>query len=321
MRSYFRQLLLEKRRQQLLKAGKWVPWKLPKLPAWSYPMNVERRYSVQIQRTMREFALVSAAWVRDNLPRLIQAQASRHHTDHQDGVNDDLIPYRGAFHEVQVSQFGSQATGYTAKILQFGTEVANYSKKQWAKIMGAVLGHEYYPAEPWLQEVTQEWADGNHQLIKSLSDEYITKSNLLLQEGILSGQQYPQLTADLLKLNKNLTVNRAKLIATDQVGKLNGRLAMHRQLDAGLSLYTWETAGDERVRQIHRSLDHQICKWSDSTVYRLAGVWLPRTGNMDRSTPGQPIRCRCIGLPFFEPMLQDIDQELSEDPELANLSQ
>jgi hypothetical protein len=42
---------------------------------------------------------------------------------------------------------------------------------------------------------------------------------------------------------------------------------------------------------------------------------------MERANPGQPIRCRCIGLPFFEPMLLEIDQELAEDPELADILQ
>lgn len=316
MKPYFRQLLLEARRQQLLKAGRWVPWKaLPKDLRWVYPTNLERSYSNQLQRLMRLFAQANADWVQENLQRLIDAQAAR-----LDSVKDDLTPYPDAFHEAQLEAFGPQSTGYTANIIRVGDGIASFNKTQWNKWIKAMLGHEYYPAEPWLEGIVQEWAEVNHTLIKSLSNEYITKSNTLMQEAILGGEHYPEIVRKLRDLNQNLTVNRAKLIAVDQVGKLNGRLAMHRQLEAGFTMYTWETAGDERVRAIHRTLDGKVCKYIDPTVYRDEGVWVPRTPEMERANPGQPIRCRCVGIPFLEPMQQEIDTELAEDPELTDLS-
>lgn len=320
MNSYFRQLLLEKRRQQLLKAGRKVPWKLNKMPAWTYPRNLERSYCRQVEAMMKPFARASAVWVRDNVPRLIQEQKARHQDgQRQDAIQDDMASYKGAFHEVQLAEFGPTSQGFTAKILSMGNSVASFGKRQWAKIMGSILGHSYYPAEPWLAEATGEWAATNHTLIKSLSEEYITKSNILLQEGILGGQTYTQLTESLMRLNRNLTLNRARLIASDQIGKLNGRLAMLRQTDAGITMYNWETAGDERVRDIHRTLDHKICKWSNPDVYLSGKEWVPRTAYMERASPGYPIRCRCIGLPYMEPMLLDIDRELAGDPELSGI--
>ena len=81
--------------------------------------------------------------------------------------------------------------------------------------------------------------------------------------------------------------SRAKLIARDQVAKLNGELTKERQTDLGVTGYIWRTVGDERVRDEHADNDGQFFTWDSP----------PSTG-----APGEDIQCRC----WAEPVLPEL---------------
>lgn len=76
------------------------------------------------------------------------------------------------------------------------------------------------------------------------------------------------------------TYHHARLVAEDQINKLNARLNMERQLDVGIESFRWRTKGDDRVRQRHRDLNGTEWTWKSGGP---AGVGLP----------GEPVRCRC----------------------------
>jgi SPP1 gp7 family putative phage head morphogenesis protein len=76
------------------------------------------------------------------------------------------------------------------------------------------------------------------------------------------------------------TEAHARLIADDQINKLNARLNMERQLDVGIESFRWRTKGDSRVRQRHRDLEGSVWTWESGGP---PGVGLP----------GSPVRCRC----------------------------
>jgi SPP1 gp7 family putative phage head morphogenesis protein len=72
----------------------------------------------------------------------------------------------------------------------------------------------------------------------------------------------------------------ALLVAEDQINKLNARLSMERQLDAGIDSFRWRTKGDGKVRARHRDLEGTVWTWKSGGP---SGVGLP----------GEPVRCRC----------------------------
>jgi SPP1 gp7 family putative phage head morphogenesis protein len=72
----------------------------------------------------------------------------------------------------------------------------------------------------------------------------------------------------------------ALLVAEDQINKLNARLSMERQLDAGIESFRWRTKGDGRVRRRHKDLEGTVWTWESGGP---SGVGLP----------GTPVRCRC----------------------------
>ena len=76
----------------------------------------------------------------------------------------------------------------------------------------------------------------------------------------------------------------SRMIADDQIAKLNGALNASRQTAAGIKRYVWETRKDERVRMKHRELQGQAFNWEEGAQAPGGNIW-----------PGQEPRCRCWG--------------------------
>lgn len=81
------------------------------------------------------------------------------------------------------------------------------------------------------------------------------------------------------------TEKHARLIAHDQVNKLNGRLNQTRQEAAGITEFTWRTQGDDRVREEHEAINGQQFSWAEGA---------PSIG-----LPGEPVNCRCHAEPVI----------------------
>lgn len=84
-----------------------------------------------------------------------------------------------------------------------------------------------------------------------------------------------------------------RLIARDQVSKLNGQLNRARQVAAGISRFVWLTQRDPRVRDAHAELQGRVFGWEDGAP----GVGIP----------GQPIQCRCYGGAVVDPAQAQAD--------------
>jgi SPP1 gp7 family putative phage head morphogenesis protein len=93
-------------------------------------------------------------------------------------------------------------------------------------------------------------------------------------------------------------LNKAKLIAVNEIGNLSGSLERLNALSAGFNLYVWNTALDERVRDSHRPIEGMICSWDDSTIYKpsITSEWQGRgTIGATSKHPRMEMRCRCNG--------------------------
>jgi len=75
------------------------------------------------------------------------------------------------------------------------------------------------------------------------------------------------------------TSKHAKLVAHDQVSKLNAQLNQTRQQAAGIERFRWTTMGDNRVRPAHRALNGRIFSWDG--------------GAPGEGLPGESVACRC----------------------------
>jgi SPP1 gp7 family putative phage head morphogenesis protein len=127
-------------------------------------------------------------------------------------------------------------------------------------------------AEPWLREQMGLAVRENAVLIKSLPEQMLSQIEGVVQRGMLAGTRHEEL-AKLLVERLGVAESRAVLIARDQTLKWHGSLQRLRQLDAGVTEFTWSTSNDERVRPAHRVRDGKRYKWTSSP------------------TPGQEVNC------------------------------
>mgnify|MGYP003582800311 CR=1 FL=1 len=129
-------------------------------------------------------------------------------------------------------------------------------------------------------------------LIKSLPQQYLDKVEQAVLAGIQSGAGYfnEELDAALAKI-ESLTQNRAKLIARDQMGKINSRISQVRQESLGITHYTWVTMRDGAVRGAPNYFSFYNHNKRDNKVF----AWDNPVGD---GHPGQPINCRCLAIPY-----------------------
>jgi uncharacterized protein with gpF-like domain len=81
-----------------------------------------------------------------------------------------------------------------------------------------------------------------------------------------------------------------------------------RMESVGLSMYIWETSGDERVRSSHELMDGLLCRWADPTVYsRNKGKdWIPRPEGAALTHPGEEDGCRCCALSYLDEIVGEV---------------
>lgn len=211
-----------------------------------------------------------------------------------------------------------------AFLLGLASATGKWNNEQWGKYTKAALGQSYIAYEPWVKETTQAWANANFKLVKSLCDDYIKQLNFLVSDGVAKGRTWTAIMKDIQAKDWNISKAKTKLLARDQIGKLNGRMAKRRQQEAGVDLYEWSTSRDERVRDSHRVLDGKICTYADDTVYAesvedaLAGNWLSRSSiDAFEGIPGEDFQCRCEAIPVMAEVMQQIDNEIDEEETAA----
>jgi len=119
----------------------------------------------------------------------------------------------------------------------------------------------------------------NVSLIKSIPQQYMTQINSTVLEAVSGGNTRDGLAAEIQKRG-DVTLNRARIIARDQVSKANASLNQIRQQNLGVVEYVWQTSLDERVRPTHRVKHGKTFRWDTPP---------PDTGH-----PGHDYLCRCV---------------------------
>jgi len=322
----FRELLRQARRREIIKT-KGKP-KYPKMPAPRFPVLVERKYAAYLIRLLSPLAQIPKQWVKEKYPSILESYKRNDSEDlplHLDEDSHDLVlsltvPMQEAQTAMDLEIDGAVATSMESYAQQVNRHVAaRYSLER--KI---ALGNPYELSEPWVQGALQEWTETNRKLVKSLTGESLSRLEAMALEAIQKGTRPDRLTVDILKANQNLTVNRARLIARDQIGKLTASLGEKRSLAMGMDSYTWQTSMDERVRgnpggrYPSARPSHFLCQgkigiFGKPTVWVESGKEVPRTGNVPLEPPGFPIQCRCIAANRWEDLLKPIDEELLMD--------
>lgn len=200
------------------------------------------------------------------------------------------------------------------------------NEKGVKEVLERVLQVDPFQAEPWLLPETRNFVAENVSLIKSVGTDYLGDVEKLIYRMVRGGESISVVREELEK-RFNVSKNRARLIARDQVNKYNGQLTRIRQTNLGISQYTWRTVQDIRVRgqvvaggtaasgviggrypraiPAHTVMEAVRCRWDNPNVYwnEDRGKWVPRTGLMPKDHPGNPVQCRCLAEGVLDELL------------------
>jgi SPP1 gp7 family putative phage head morphogenesis protein len=128
----------------------------------------------------------------------------------------------------------------------------------------------------------------NVDLITSMPEGFYDRMEEVLFEHVATAQRW-EVLADRLRAGMgdvaNLSDYRAELIARDQSAKMAAAFNQARSESVGIEEYTWQTAGDERVRDSHREKDGNNYRWDSPPE--------------DTGNPGDDVNCRCVALPYI----------------------
>ncbi len=284
-----------KYRREQLRVIKKLPNKGKKQPVWRHPINVERQYNRFLQQYITELKVIVDNTIVQHIPSLLEQRNALSPTRVDDWADD-------AERLIAQSKVGFDSTQANIPdgISRFAGKTNVWNDVEWQKQLKAALGVNVFQREPWLNETLNSFSKENITLIKSMSDDYLSKVDGSVQRGVRQGQSLNNIRKDI-QTNTATTRKRAKLIARDQVSKLNGQLTELRQTNIGIKKYIWIDSDDTRVRQTHKSNDGQTFSWVKPPTL---------TGH-----PGQDVQCRCWAEPIFDDIVAELkDEEIIPKP-------
>ena len=160
---------------------------------------------------------------------------------------------------------------------QHGALTSNFNRNYYDRLY-RIIGVNPLLNEPWLADKLKDFTKTNVSLITDANTAQLAKVEKSILRGAQSGATVKSVQAEILKTFPD-QINKAKLIATDQILTFNANLHKIRQEQVGIKKYKWQTSEDNRVRPSHRANNKKTFSWSSP----------PSTGH-----PGKEIRCRCV---------------------------
>lgn len=253
-----------------------MPKKKRKPKRWLYPLAIEREY----EQLLTAYADSLVIEVEARLPLL---------NLRLDGI-EDIPESSGWFEDLRVWLLGFLGAGGTLlSIRQIMLATDRFNRQQFHAVFRSVFGVDIFTTEPFLADLLAAWEAENIKLIKSIPSQYLDQLHGKIVAAVRAGKP-SKVIAEVVRETFDLLRNRAKLIARDQIGKLNGQLTMARQKNIGVESYVWRTSLDERVREEHKHREGEKFNWDEP----------PKDGH-----PGNPINCRCSAEAVF-PDLEDL---------------
>lgn len=283
----------------------------------AYPHGIERKYYRQLQSFFKPLTDYVRNFVNENMEALLRGDSPEVHLDAIPGdtfrgmiynLEDWLSVYMPDISELPADSNNNvilTALGKTAE------EAMEFGNKEFSRILDKGIHVNLPTSAPWWNDMKASWVEDNYTLITSNAKNYVSKINTLTEQAIVNGMSPGQLKKEILSATESLSDKHCKLLARDQMGKLNGQITQAQMEEIGLDMYVWSTAFDDRVRDSHAVMEGILCRWDDASVCSYDGgkTWVPRPSNAVQLHPGQDIQCRCVGLAYYPELTAEIEGE------------
>ena len=281
----------------------------------AYPFGVEKKYSRQLQGFFKPLTEYVENFLNQNMEPLLRGDSKDLHLDAIPGdtfrnmiynLENWLSVYMPDISELPEDRNNNvilAALGKTAD------EAMEFGNKEFAKMLDKGIHVNLPTSASWWNDMKSSWAEDNYTLITSNAKNYVSKINTLTEQAIVNGMSPKKLKEEIYKATEGLTQKHCKLIARDQMGKLNGQITQAQMEEIGLDMYIWSTAFDDRVRDSHAAMEGLLCRWDDASVCSYDGgkTWVDRPSAAVQLHPGQDIQCRCVGLAYYPELTAEIE--------------
>lgn len=262
---------------------------------WLYPTGSERDYLAAIRRAA---VLPFEQACRDALLPVLPQVLSEFRQD----VDPRDIPestgwfetLRQAFLETLVLA-GVGAAQVESIVRRVMRSVEEFNRAEFRAVLRSVYGVDIITNAPIrLRAALDVFEATNIALIRSIPQQAVSQLQGKIVEAVRRGSTLKQLQAQIRE-EFDITDRRAKLIARDQIGKLNGQLTELRQEEIGVTEYVWRGILDARERPEHVAREGKIFSWKNPP---------------DDGHPGEPINCRCGAEPVL-PSWEEMERRIT----------
>lgn len=271
-----------------------------KLTAIREPRKIQLEYYRELKKLVKE---LKKAVNEELIPELKDTSITK------DSVLGVLSVLEG------IRQKFSNITGFATNVSnELVGAVSSNGKNRFLKSVNSKMGVDITSVlnEKGINEVVALQRQKNKVLIKSIPEEFLKSVEVVITNGIANGESYKSMEKQLKGI-KNISSsfgkleNRIKMIARNETSSINATINKTRYEQLGISIYEWQTANDERVRDSHDSLEGKYCTYNDDTVYAdtledaKAGKWNKRSSlSAVQKAPGMDFNCRCGAIPIID---------------------
>lgn len=254
-------------------------------PVWRYPHAVEQKYRAALLNYVDRIGEIIRDTIYPNLQSVILSRSIITGLDRVDDYSDEIDRLMEAT-TLSINRIPFNKAEVAREI---GYDVNTVNSREWGKQLKAGLGVDVFRREEYIPSTVNSFVKENVSLITKMENDLLAQVDEIVQRSVRQGDTAPRI-ARQIEERIGVSKSRAKLIARDQTGKLNGQLTRLRQEDIGVESYVWRSSDDERVRSTHASKDDRKFQWDQ-----------PPSGT---GHPGQDYQCRCYAEPDFTPIIE-----------------
>lgn len=300
----------------------------------AYPHGVERNLYNKLRGFYKPLTDYVSKYVNEHMEALLRGDSGETRLDEIPGESfRDMLYNLENWMSVNMPDIANfsqdvKSNVILASLSKSANEALEFNNREFEKVIEKGIKVKVPISSSWWDDMKNSWAENNYTLITSNAKNYISKINTLTEQAITNGLAPSKLKSQLFQATQGLTEKHCKLLARDQIGKLNGQIIQNQMQELGLDMYVWSTANDDRVRDSHAVMEGLLCRWDDASVcsYDNGKTWVPRPGNAIDLHPGQDIQCRCVGTAFYPELISEVEDvpmsEITSDlPPVQDLSE
>jgi len=278
-------LLMTKRRLSAAgKSSRRIKFKRAPRPASTIP--AETKYALALTSMIKTGGRLVEDIILSQLDRLIRIGQVKADSDRRNdaGWPDELARMVGDFRQRFERETGSR---FEQALQEAESETNGKNMRSFQNQMKKMLQIDVFSQDPDLPFALKAWENENRRLWKNVGEQMIGDVEGIVSREMAAGARRETIAEKIMN-RLGVSESRARVIAVDQVQKLQGELTRRRQVQSGVSHYKWRTSLDERVRPAHAEREDVVFSWDSP----------PEDGH-----PGQPINCRCWAEPYLEDLI------------------